>query len=326
MANNKTKPDKKEQSESSGASNKPRNLLITNATEPFTFQFVGRFGIHTSITVDQTADEDTWPGGALWDLGVLMAQLLVAMVTQTASVTLSTTSMNKHTTVILPSRLTNVLDDALLRSRPTMLELGCVVGLTGLVGAVALNVSTVLTDLGVVIDKVTRPNVEKLLQSTTKCNSKVIAAPLCWGESADEQAVKDLLRKLQVPNRGARRIKKKGAKEPVQSLAPDIPSIVLIGDVAYQQKPGAPSHFEALLSTLLQFVDEHTIVIFGTRIRMPASVDLLYLLLEHFEPVVDCIKADEIDASSFANLKHNMSIHFLRKKKTSAVKNMDQVE
>jgi hypothetical protein len=56
--------------------NRPRNHLITDATHPVGFTFT-RFGSKHTVTVQQTAAEDTWPGGALWDLGVLLSQVLV---------------------------------------------------------------------------------------------------------------------------------------------------------------------------------------------------------------------------------------------------------
>jgi hypothetical protein len=105
------------------------------------------------------------------------------------------------------------------------------------------------------------------------------------------------------------------------------PDLILIGDVAFQQAPGAPSHFDAVVSTLLQFVDDYnnTLVMFGTRIRMPARVELLEMLLEHLEPVPGVeqpITVDEIEPLVFAHVKHNMSIHLLRRRKRR--RNMQQ--
>jgi hypothetical protein len=94
-----------------------------------------------------------------------------------------------------------------------------------------------------------------------------------------------------------------------------MPSLILIGDVAYQHTPGAPSHFEALVSTLRKFVDHDTIILFATRVRMPASIDLLELLLEHFWEVVQpSLSAEEIEYKVFGNVKHNLNLHFLKLK------------
>ncbi|KAL3902476.1 MAG: hypothetical protein SGILL_010809, partial [Bacillariaceae sp.] len=110
----------------------------------------------------------------------------------------------------------------------------------------------------------------------------------------------------------SRRKSKKGTKLPPKDLRQ--PDMIIIGDVAYQHKPGAPSHFDVLLSTLLKFLGPHTLVIFGTRMRMPASSDLLDIFHEHMEEVANPpIRADEIDPT-FAQFKHQITIHVLRKR------------
>lgn len=97
-----------------------------------------------------------------------------------------------------------------------------------------------------------------------------------------------------------------------------MPDIVLIGDVAYQHKPGAPSHFDALISTVLRVTDGHTVVVFGTRMRMPASADLLSMFLAHFDEVVlPPIEAHEVDETFRPDVlgrKHNISIHVMKRK------------
>jgi predicted nicotinamide N-methyase len=199
-----------------------------------------------------------------------------------------------------------------------------------------------LTDLAVVIERVTGINVQLNTiaggsaisnaivrpRRINKGNGTVVAIPLCWGNEEDEVAVTALLESLATaaaPAKGKFRRKKKGsAPEPgtiaqeALSRQPGVPDLVLIGDVAYQHKPGAPSHFDILMSTLLKFVDDHTIVMFGTRIRMAASNDLLDIFLEHFDEIVTpALRANEIDAA-FAGVKHNMTIHFLQRKKATA--------
>ena len=244
----------------------------------------------------------------------------------------------------VPFRVTEALrhhHPRLLDGGALILELGCGVGLSGLVAAAALQAkAVVLTDLKVVIDKITQPNVvlNTVEKKKTKHgggvrmiqNSQVRAEALRWGDTQDEQAVATILESLAGQQQQQATIKRKSRKKKGVANAPRIPQsssagdrrrgtpdLVLIGDVAYQHEPGAPSHFDALVSTLLRFVDdEHTLVWFGTRIRMPASVDLLQMLLVHFESVVEpAVTADEIEPNAFANVKHNMSVHFLRKKK-----------
>jgi predicted nicotinamide N-methyase len=350
--------------EDAPSTNCPRNLLVTDATQPFTFSFKGRFGIFTSLTVNQTPDDDTWPGGSLWDAGVLLSQLFVALALAEngGSCTVTTTTRtvegkakSTNRIVTLPTRVSEVMSSKIKSMQDTaiLLELGCGVGLTGLVAAAAIGAKcTLLTDLPVVIDRVTEPNVVQNSNtasgsgssSTTttvvaavaavrprtinKGKGAVVAAPLWWGNEADEVAVASLLKSLAaaIPaNKAQSRRKKKGAASVEQSTSsnrqPGLPDVILIGDVAYQQTPGAASHFEDLLSTLLKFVHDDTIVVFGTRIRMPASVDLLELFLQHFDELVSPpLRADEID-SSLAGVKHNMAIHFLQRKKNTDTAN-----
>jgi predicted nicotinamide N-methyase len=314
-----------------GDTNKPRNILITDATQPFEFSFKGRFAIHNTFRIQQTPDDQTWLGGALWDLGVIMAQMLVALSHGSSQVTLTTIDgQGKHHAkqrmIELPTRLKDALSKNSAFQRaftepPLILELGAGVGLTGLIAAAALNAkATVLTDLEIVVNKVTRPNLEinsvacrkgEPTRSLHKSQCRVMAESLCWGNAHDEKTVHALLNSLDV----LPLLPKLKAKQLIteKQRIRGVPTLVLIGDVAYQHEPGAPSHFQDLLSTLLKFTDESTVVIFGTRIRMPASVDLLNMFHEHFEELVEPpIAANEINAS-FKDCKHNMSIHFLIK-------------
>jgi predicted nicotinamide N-methyase len=351
--------------EDTPTTNCPRNLLVTDATQPFTFSFVGRFGIFTSLTVNQTPDDDTWPGGSLWDAGVLLSQLFVALALAgdggSCTVTMTTRSLegkakNTNRIVTLPTRVSEAMNGRMksMQDAAIVLELGCGVGLTGLVAAAAIGAKcTLLTDLQVVIDRVTEPNVVQNTSvasgtgsgssSTTtaavrprtinKGKGAVVATPLCWGDEADEVAVASLLESVAAAmpaNKAQSRRKKKGhasvEKPNSNSRQPGMPDVILIGDVAYQQTPGAASHFEALLSTLLKFVHDDTIVVFGTRIRMPASMDLLEMFLQHFDELVSPpLRADEID-SSLAGVKHNMAIHFLQRKKNTGTTNNAQKE
>jgi predicted nicotinamide N-methyase len=199
------------------------------------------------------------------------------------------------------------------------LELGCGVGLTGLVAAALGAKVTLLTDLDVVVDNVSRPNTELNTlpgpnktcgYRVTKAGGKIMAMPLCWGNENDERNAIEALESLTPPVTSARKTSTKESNGK--------PDLIIIGDVAYQHKPGAPSHFDVLLSTLLKFVDDKTIVLFGTRMRMPASADLLTMFREHLDELVDPpVEAHELDpsfATDELGKRHNMTIHVLRLK------------
>ncbi len=291
--------------------NRPRNYYITDATSPYTFTY-NRYGQQKSIVVHQTPNEETWPGGALWDIGVLMAKLLVQIMDPTTKSRLGSNIMGSW-------------------KEKRILELGCGVGLTGLVAAAMGARVTVLTDLTEVIHKVTIPNVEINTVTSGSINNKksVVAIPLCWGNEEQELQCATLLDTLAPPllpkkrQQHTKKKKKKSQQQEQQKEEPPqtrqgIPDVVLIGDVAYQHKPGAPSHFDILISTTLKFADEHTIVMFGTRMRMPASADLLDLFKQHFDEVVQPpIEAHEIDPKHFScGKKHNITVHFFKKRIT----------
>mmetsp|Transcript_3651 Transcript_3651/g.10051 ORF Transcript_3651/g.10051 Transcript_3651/m.10051 type:complete len:407 (+) Transcript_3651:84-1304(+) len=364
----------------------PATFFVTSADHEFGYEFHGRHGTPCRLVIRQTSHEETWPGGALWDLGVLLSHVLLAMAGISTATTVTTTTIDdrhnsnnnsnnidkkRHQQHVIPSwdSLTqnhpnpppvdsvNNTDDwlhsILLSPRSTWLELGCGVGLTGLVAAAALRPAlVVLTDLSVVIDQVTRLNVE---ENTTKAAIKkggkqkhnqqqqqqqqqrhgnkrmlgptnVVAHPLCWGNEEDQVAVQGLIQEFhqlqQKQQQGSiRKGKPKGAnatKAATTNTTNTIgkPDVILIGDVAYQHKPGAPSHFEALHQTLRQLSHDDTILIFGTRIRMPASHDLLALFRQDMEPLLQ-LPADSVEPRWLGNVKHNMTIHFLRRKTES---------
>jgi predicted nicotinamide N-methyase len=277
-------------------------LAAFSLSQTFTYK---QYGKPTSVVVHQTPAEETWPGGALWDIGVLLSHFLVGL------------AGFESGKASFPSRLIEAIPSI---SDLTVLELGCGVGLTGLVAAAALGTQlTILTDLKPVVDEVAQPN---LLRNTTPSNGRhpyrlteagkrgrIMAMPLCWGDADDEQAVAEMFLKFTKPVKIPRKQKGKApAKDPSK------PDIILIGDVAYQHKPGASSHFDALVSTLLKFLGPQTLVIFGTRMRMPASADLLQLFSEHMEEIVSPpVAADEIDPS-FGKFKHQITIHVFRKR------------
>ena len=396
--------------------NRPRNFYVTDATNPFYYSFQGRFGLYQSLTIHQKADEETWPGGALWDIGVLLSNLLLGLGGVTTATTSITNTMrcfdessnnkadnhskkknlhsptskqlnqqakikSKNHKIQLPSRLTqsiatmSAMSSSLFSEDSVVLELGCGVGLTGLVAAAILRPKLVLlTDLEPVITHVTQFNVEQNTQPIKRIpqrrrqqrgidqnqmttilpqsppsldllvlgNTVCQAIPLCWGNPEDEENVSTIIQDFQTVTTTTtsttkqRKLKKKPVvpvdvglttttREPVSlddasNCRLGKADLILIGDVAYQHKPGAPSHFEALHSTLLQLVHDDTLVVFGTRIRMPASNDLLELLLTDLEPVCSPpLRADEIDPLIFGGggnkLKHNITIHLLKKRR-----------
>lgn len=308
--------------------NRPRNLMVLDATSPLDFGFSDRFGTRRTITVHQSADDDTWPGGACWDLGWCMAQWLVGFEHEPKETITSTgTGSNKPL-----QRKICLVGDAGTPERlvpkhiETIVELGCGVGLTGLVAAQLFKPKlTLLTDLNVVVEKIAHPNVVANSEASKngartlhKGTSRVAAVPLCWGNRKDEAVVKRLLLEASCSassgNSSSRRRKKKTQNEKASSIASrSAPDLLLIGDVAYQHEPGAPSHFDPLMETVLELADSQTLVVFGLRIRMPASVDLLDMFYESFDEI-HSLSADSINHVDFSLKSHTMSVHFLRRK------------
>jgi len=250
--------------------NRPRNFLVKDATKSFDFSFV-QYGKPVSIVVQQTPDDDTWPGGALWDIGVILSSLFVDLAGFQST-------KKEQSKAKIPARLIQSIPNI---KDLTVLELGCGVGLTGIVASAVLGTQlAILTDLDVVVKKVTQPNVE--LNSTpsvtgngkdnpyrlTKAGKRgrIMAMPLCWGNEQDEDAVYECFRKYaKCPTKSQR--KQKGKNKQPQKLDMGHPDLIIIGDVAYQHYPGAPSHFDVLLSTVLRFLGPTTLVLFGTRMR-----------------------------------------------------------
>jgi len=214
-----------------------------------------------------------------------------------------------------------------------IVELGAETGITGIISG-ALNARAVLiTDLSEVVDGITLDNIHanrKLLyvdpqQQPLKMRVKGI--PLCWGNLEDETIAKLALDELSDPpillsnnitpsnNELEQNIISQDSIDDTQERRRDgIPDLLLIGDVAYQHKPGAPSHFDVLLETMLRLTDELTIVVFGTRIRMEASKDLTDMILAHFEHLCAPVQADEIDPAFGTVKKHNIEVHLLRRR------------
>ena len=86
-----------------------------------------------TLTVNQTPEEDTWPGGALWDIGVLLAEVLV-MVNKPPPMSSTNGKREKYVPRLRtpgPWSLANLWKESSIME----LLVGCGVGLTGLVGA-----------------------------------------------------------------------------------------------------------------------------------------------------------------------------------------------
>ena len=207
-------------------------------SQRFTYRYT-HFGMQKTLTVNQTPEEDTWPGGSLWDIGVLLAEVLV-MVNKPPPMSSTNGKREKY----VPRLRTPGLWPTSWKES-SILELGCGVGLTGLVGAQLGAKLTLLTDLDVVVEKVTQPNLEINKKEFGK-SQNVFAIPLCWGNEDDEAACRNILDTYVTKSSKApkRKVKKKSksqnqdtssAQESTQSTDP---SIILIGDVAYQHKPG----------------------------------------------------------------------------------------
>lgn len=300
--------------------NQPRNWVVKDATKPFDFRYM-QYGTPVTLTIHQTAAEETWPGGALWDIGVILSNVLVCL---GGFQCYPTNSDHKP-----PARLLEAFPSG---KNLSVLELGCGVGLTGIVASAVLGTQlAVLTDLSVVVDKVTAPNVERnstapswsdssaakklpYRLSTAGKRGRILSMPLCWGNVGDEDAVLECFRQWTKVRKQGRKQLKGGTAAVEAPRKPGQPDLIIIGDVAYQHRPGAPSHFQALQSTLLRFLGPHTLNMFGTRMRMPASSDLLDMFKEDMEEVVvPPIAADEIDPT-FASFKHQITVHVLKKK------------
>jgi len=315
----------KNSSSSSKEENKPRNFLVVDATIPFDFSFM-QYGKPVSIVVNQTAEEETWPGGSLWDIGVILSTFFVELAGFQST-------KKKSSKAKIPGRLLQAIPSV---KDLSVLELGAGVGLTGIVAAAVLGTKMcVLTDLDTVVKKVTGPNVELNSTPVMKGSNnlkqqvshpqyrltnagkrgRIITMPLCWGNEQDEAVVMECFCQLTTPKSQRKQKQKRDHnKLPQKNDVVGKPDLIIIGDVAYQHKPGAPSHFDALLSTVLAFLGQNTIVVFGTRMRMPASADLLDKFLEHMEEVtIPPIRAEEIDPT-FSKFKHQITIHILRKR------------
>lgn len=254
--------------------NIPRNIFLKDADSMFAFDFT-MYGEKRTVLVNQNSAEETFPGGALWEIGILLAKLFCS---------------DKFSPVPMQS-WKNV----------KVLELGAGVGLTGIVTGVLGARQVVLTDLPIVIERITKNNVALNANRLKKGggethnnnNSKlrVSAQSLTWGFANEEV-------------------------DAITTLGGTPPDLLIAGDVSYQHKPGATSHFDALLNTVLNVSGNNTIFVFGHRVRMEASHDLLDAILQHFVYIRDVVRAEDLDDRFASVTKHNITIHIMKKKIT----------
>jgi predicted nicotinamide N-methyase len=244
--------------------NIPRNIFLKDADSIFKFDLT-MYGQKKTVVVSQSSAEETFPGGCLWELGILLAKLFCS----------------PRYSPIQPNSWNKV----------KVLELGAGVGLTGIVTGVLGARQVILTDLPVVIERITKNNIALNASHLKGVNNKlrVSAQSLTWG-FANEEA------------------------DALASLGGAFPDLLIAGDVSYQHKPGASSHFDALVNTVLNTSGTNTIFVFGHRVRMEASHDLLNGFLQHFDYIRDVVRAEDLDDRFASVAKHNISMHIMKRK------------
>ena len=205
------------------------------------------FGKRTTLKVRQVLnDPEVWPGGALWDSGVLLARLF-------ADPQLSPVSRTAWRST-------------------TVLEIGTGTGLTGLVCAALGARQVLLTDLPAVVEKVTAPNVaanrDLVGPATVDSRPRLVATPLTWGVPDDIAKVLEMVARpgnaassgglaaasssssSQKKGRSRRRQQQQQQQQQLQQQASPparFVDLVIGGDISYKS-----DFFDALLDTVLQ--------------------------------------------------------------------------
>ena len=185
-----------------------------------------QYGKPKTLTILQDFSQNIWPGGALWECGVLLGKL----VRPSAVYILHCNCSLCQQTLLQPGIQRNVNSSAAAEDQlpspgdqlqdpelfppedwgtMSCVEVGCGPGLTGLAAA-ALGAKVVLTDKPQVVEQIAQPNV---LNNADVHKGRAAACPLWWGE--DTAPVLAALEGLEGSSAaGASNATKKGSKKP----------------------------------------------------------------------------------------------------------------
>jgi hypothetical protein len=142
----------------------------------------------------------------------------------------------------------------------------------------------------------------------TSSATQVFAQPLSWGCPIEAAAARDKLAAMITSSSGSNKDRRASPRS--------FPDLLIAADVSYQhdQTGGSGSNWAILLETILEVTDGDTVFLFGHRVRMPGSNDLLEMILEHFEYACPTVEAERIEPAYAALRKHNTSAHILKRK------------
>ncbi|GMH86873.1 hypothetical protein TrST_g12256 [Triparma strigata] len=259
------------------------------------------FGKPVEVRIRQTSAEETWPGGALWDPGVVVSKLF----------------SDVNLTPVPQSRLRGM----------NFLELGAGCGMTGIVVGALGGRWVCCSDMVEVVEGVTKVNVEinrELYSGKGGSNSRVVAMAVPWGE--ENFGLVDAVFSKMVEDTKTSKLDVIVAVD-IAYQRPGMPphfewfleTMKYIYEVKCQAQGGngegggrkkkKGKGKEAEEKELPMFI-------YGHRRRMGSSEDLLNLVYEYFEDVREPIPADEIDGRVFKKEeKHGIMVHVLRWRK-----------
>ncbi|GMH75661.1 hypothetical protein TL16_g06831 [Triparma laevis f. inornata] len=268
-----------------------KNKYTINADSTYTTSLLS-FGKPVSISIRQTSNEDTWPGGALWDPGVVVSKLFG----------------DKKLTPIPQTKLRSL----------NVLELGAGCGMTGIVLGVLGARWVCCSDMIEVCEGVTKVNVELNKGAYTPKGgiSRVNAMPGNWGEDYLNH-FDSIFARMECDTKSKKldciiavdiAYQRPGMPPHFEWFIESIRYIYEFKcDVVLQggrKKKGKNKVDEKM---------ELPIFVYGHRRRMGSSEDLLKGIYEWFEDVREPIPADEIDGRMFKREeKHGIMVHVLR--------------